>query len=116
VRELVAAPTGKKMTDSPDFLDHFYVRRGNYNYSEQKEFFSSDLIDDYSKAHFARAVELAQDPLALKESRIEWSHSIALHPDNPSPHYRRGFASFQNNDLAAAFKRILRPPIDPMKI
>lgn len=104
VRKLVPTPAKEKMTDSHDFLNDFYVRRGNYNYSEQKEFFSSDLIDDYSKAHFARAIELAQDPAAMKESRIEWNQSIALHPDNPGSYYRRGFASFQDGNLESALK------------
>ncbi|OGR89085.1 MAG: hypothetical protein A3A86_02480 [Elusimicrobia bacterium RIFCSPLOWO2_01_FULL_60_11] len=104
VRKLALAPTAEKMAGFPDFLGDFYVRRGDYNYSDQKEFFSSDLIDDYSKAHYARAVELGQDPSAQNRSRIEWNSAIALHPGNAGAYYRRGFVSFQAGDLKSALR------------
>ncbi len=103
-RQLV--PSGMKFNISvgPNYLKDFYVYRGNYHYEDQKEFFSSDLIDDYSKAHYARAVQLAKDPETRKEASVEWNHSIALHTENPNPYYRRGFLYFETGDFEIALK------------
>ncbi len=95
---------GTQILSRADFLKEFYVYRGRYRYTEQNEFFSSDLIDDYSKAHFARGVERSlqnpADPVALSD----WNRCIVLNSDNPQPYYRRGFAGFANADYPGALR------------
>lgn len=89
---------------SPDFLRTFYVYRGNYHYPAQKEFFSSDIIDDYSKAHFARGVEYSKSNLTVPHARREWNRSVALNSENASAYYRRAFTFFQNNQMPLAVR------------
>ncbi|OGR84743.1 MAG: hypothetical protein A2901_01295 [Elusimicrobia bacterium RIFCSPLOWO2_01_FULL_54_10] len=89
LRRLAPALSRDKIPVAPDFLKDFYAKRGRLNYGDQNEFFSADLIDDYSKGHFARE---------------EWDHSIALNSENPSPYYRRGFQSLMKEDYEGALK------------
>ncbi len=95
-----------KAGEAVDLFRHIYVYRGRYRCDERNEFFSSDLIDDYSKGRFARgaAVQNSADASAL----ADWQACMVLNPDNPQPYYRRGFAHFGRADHAAAVRDFAR--------
>ncbi len=89
---------------STDFLSEFYAYRGRYRCAEQHEFFSSDLIDDYSKAHFARGVEVSKNNFQGPAAEKDWYRCAALNPANPQPYYRLGFYYFQKSDYPRAIR------------
>lgn len=80
-----------------DFFRDFYVYRGDYNSHRQKEFFSSNVIEDYSKAHFAKGIEESKSETRLHIARKEWNRAIALNSENGSFYYRRAFTFMQEN-------------------
>lgn len=95
------------MPPAPDFLRDFYVYRGLYRADRQKEFFSSDLVDDYSKAYFALASDDSKQPAAFA-AREKWDRAIALNPENAAAYERRALLSFQQNryeEAVADFRR-----------
>ncbi len=104
VRRLDLAGRASNLTSEVNHLADIYVYRGKYHYESQSEFFSSDLIDDYSKAHYARAARSSADPLKRKETLQEWNAAIALHTQNPNPYYRRGFSSYEQGNFEDALK------------
>lgn len=94
----------KISTAGADPFRDFYVYRGDYRYEKQKDFFSSDLVDDYSKAHFGRGVERSRDLKNPGTDEPDWNRCTVLNSSNPLPYYRRAFIYFQRGDLAGALR------------
>ena len=67
----------------PDFLRDFYVYRGDYRYQRQHVFFNQDLIDEYGKAHFARALELVVDPSGVSDAHRSGAFAYVQHGKCP---------------------------------
>ncbi len=104
LREIALAESNLAVKNAarPDFLRDFYVYRGDYRYQRQHVFFNQDLIDEYGKAHFARALELVVDPSGVSDAHREWGRSLTFNTENAPAYYRRAFTFFQQNRMDLA--------------
>jgi tetratricopeptide (TPR) repeat protein len=92
---------GVRVVNDSSGLWEFYVLRGDYRYEDQPDFFTSDIINDYSRAlYFAgeeasrRGEGAAAAPLLERAWSMHW-----LFPETAT---LLGYISFTAGDLVAA--------------
>jgi tetratricopeptide (TPR) repeat protein len=86
-----------------DLLNEIYPYRGKYNYKAYREFFSSDIIEDYARARIALArnyMDSGKNILA----RQEFEAALALQPLFPQVYNLIGYSYVAENNYASAAK------------
>ncbi len=84
--------------------EEIYIYRNEYLYDLDKEFFSSDIVEEYSKAH-----SITGDYLRNQQNFVscikEYKSSILMNPDFPVNYFDLGYVYFsmKNYNLAEKF-------------
>lgn len=81
--------------------DDLLIRRGIYRYGAYRDFFSNELVEEYSRAALAQAQTFAarQD---WPNARRAYLHALAIKPGEPYAAYGLAYTAFQTQDLPAA--------------
>jgi tetratricopeptide (TPR) repeat protein len=82
-------------------LDQIYVYRGKYHYGAYKEFFTPDLIDDYSKACFQLGMHFMGEK-NYELSRTYFRRALYLNPLFPVASSNISFSYYAQNDFRQA--------------
>ncbi len=92
----------KKPHESFNILNEFYVYRGDYRYHSHVEFFTPDLIEEYSKSwHQAGFYYMLKNEFSAAEKCFLMS--LYMKNDFPQPAYHLGWCHYiQNNFMEAA--------------
>jgi len=79
------------------------IRRGDYSYESQPDFFTSDLIDNYAGAAYSLGTDLFARKL-LPESARALRDAWAMHWTYPEPALFLGYMAFQAKDYSLALR------------
>lgn len=81
------------------FYNEIYVYRGKYIYDLNWEFFSSDIIEDYSKALLNTSHWLMRNDYMGDETIMFYKMGINMNPDYPFIALELGYYYFKKNNL-----------------
>ena len=84
-----------------NLLENIYPYRGRYTYTGYREFFTPDIVEDYSKARIAVA-RYYFDRARYKEARREFEAALALQPLFPQVYNLIAYSYVQENNYALA--------------
>jgi len=84
-------------------INNIYVFRGKYLYDLSWEFFSSDIIEDYSKAFSRAGYELMKEDKNFELSTNLYKVAIYMIPFLPFNYFELGYLYFIKNNLDNAY-------------
>lgn len=93
----------KKNAEPLDILNEFYIYRGDYRYRSHREFFTPDLIEDYSKSwHQAGFYYMMRNEFSAANNCF--LAAIYMKNDFPQPAYHLGWCNYIQNKFKEASK------------
>jgi hypothetical protein len=99
----IRSPFDEEDILSKKLFEDIYIFRGKYKYDLDWEFFSSDIIEDYSKAYRAMGYDLIKIKNFFGISEHFYKTSIYMNPDLPYNYFELGYLYFTNNFFDKAY-------------
>ncbi len=95
--------TSEKVDDTTYLFNDIYIYRGKYVYDLSIEFFSSDIVEDYSKAFRLAGFELMKQKSFVSVPENLYKTAIYMNPTLPFNYFELGYLYFTNNNFENAY-------------